>query len=53
MFRCKTKEKNTGDLFPPIQSWTKDKVHKFGYSVSTYPYIKATLASLGIVEKMI
>ena len=41
------KEKNTGDLFPPIQSWTKDKVHKFGYSVSTYPYIKATLASLG------
>ena len=40
-------EINTGDLFPPIQSWTKDKIHKFGYSVSTYPYIKATLASLG------
>tara|TARA_B100001121_G_scaffold32490_2_gene27107 strand:- start:12746 stop:14389 length:1644 start_codon:yes stop_codon:yes gene_type:complete len=44
------KEKNTGDLFPPIQSWTKDKVHKFGYSVSTYPYIKATLASLGHIN---
>ncbi len=50
MFRMVAENKNeinTGDLFPPIQSWTKDKVHKFGYSVSTYPYIKATLASLG------
>lgn len=40
-------EINRGDLFPSIQSWTGDKEFKFGYSVSTYPYIKATLASLG------
>ncbi len=38
---------NDGDLFPPYQSWTKDYKFKFGYSVSTYPYVKATLASLG------
>ena len=38
---------NEGDLFPPYQSWTKDYKFKFGYSVSTYPYVKATLASLG------
>ena len=40
-------EVNSGNLFPPIQSWTNDKKFKFGYSVSTFPYIKATLASLG------
>lgn len=40
-------EVNSGNLFPPIQSWTSDKQFKFGYSVSTFPYIKATLASLG------
>lgn len=38
---------NDGDLFPPYQSWTKDYKFKFGYAVSTYPYVKATLASLG------
>lgn len=50
MTRCVVKYKeivNHGDLFPPIQSWTKDLKYKFGYSVSTPPYIKATLASLG------
>lgn len=41
-------EVNSGDLFPSIQSWTSDKEFKFGYSVSTYSYIKATLASLGV-----
>jgi len=40
-------EVNNGDLFPPYQSWTKDYKYKFGYSVSTPPYLKATLASLG------
>ena len=40
-------EVNSGDLFPSIQSWTNNKEFKFGYSVSTFPYIKATLASLG------
>jgi len=39
---------NDGDLFPPYQSWTKDYKFKFGYSVSTYPFVKATLASLGM-----
>ena len=38
---------NDGDLFPPYQAWTTDYIYKFGYSVSTYPYVKATLASLG------
>jgi hypothetical protein len=38
---------NHGDLFPPFQSWTKDNRFKFGYSVSTFPFVKATLASLG------
>lgn len=38
---------NDGDLFPPYQSWTTDYMYKFGYSVSTYPYVKATLASFG------
>ena len=41
---------NDGDLFPPYQSWTKDYKFKFGYSVSTYPYVKATLASLGMLK---
>ena len=40
-------EVNNGDLFPPYQSWTNDYNYKFGYSVSTPPYLKATLASLG------
>lgn len=50
MTRCVVKYKenvNDGDLFPPFQSWTKDLKYKFGYSVSTPPYIIATLASLG------
>jgi len=34
-------------LFPPYQSWTNDNRFKFGYSVSTFPFVKATLASLG------
>ena len=38
---------NDGDLFPPFMSWTNDYKHKFAYSVSTYPYIKATLAATG------
>ena len=38
---------NHGDLFPPYQSWTNDNKFKFGYSVSTFPFVKATLASLG------
>ncbi|MDB3866646.1 GMC family oxidoreductase N-terminal domain-containing protein [Acidimicrobiia bacterium] len=50
MTRCVVdygKNVNDGDLFPPFQSWTKDLNYKFGYSVSTPPYIKATLSSLG------
>ncbi len=50
MTRCVVdygKAVNSGDLFPPFQSWTKDLKYKLGYSVSTPPYIKATLASLG------
>ncbi len=42
-----TEDVNEGDLFPPYQSWTRDYKFKFGYSVSTYPFVKATLASLG------
>jgi hypothetical protein len=42
---------NDGDLFPPYQAWTTDLKHKFGYAVSTYPYVKATLASLGYFNK--
>lgn len=38
---------NDGDLFPPFKAWTSDYKHQFGYGVSTYPYIKATLAALG------
>lgn len=51
MNRCvaeMTNEINGGDLFPPYQSWTKDYNHKFGYAVSTPPYLKATLSSVGI-----
>jgi len=50
MTRCVVdygKKVNDGDLFPPFQSWTKDLKYKFGYAVSTPPYIKATLSSLG------
>ncbi|MDC0051731.1 GMC family oxidoreductase N-terminal domain-containing protein [Acidimicrobiaceae bacterium] len=42
---------NDGDLFPPYVSWTNDYKHKFAYSVSTYPYIKATLAATGYFNK--
>ena len=38
---------NDGDLFPSWQAWTQDLNFKFGYSVSTYPYLSATLPSLG------
>ena len=38
---------NDGDLFPPWQSWTSDLNFKFGYSVSNFPYLAATLVSLG------
>ena len=53
MTRCVVdygEEVNDGDLFPPYQSWTKDHRFKYGYSVSTYPFVKATLASLGIYK---
>ena len=38
---------NNGDLFPSWQAWTNDLKFKFGYSVSTFPYLSATLLSLG------
>lgn len=38
---------NDGDLFPSWQAWTDDLKFKYGYSVSTYPYLNATLPSLG------
>jgi hypothetical protein len=38
---------NDGDLFPSWQAWDTDHRYKFGYSVSTYPYLGATLRSLG------
>ena len=38
---------NGGDLFPSFQSWTKDYKFKFGYSVSSFPFIKAVMASFG------
>jgi hypothetical protein len=38
---------NSGDLFPSWQAWTPDLKFKYGYSVSTYPYLAATLRSLG------
>jgi len=44
---------NKGDLFPPFQAWTKDYKFKFGYSVSTFPFIKAVMASFGNYEKLI
>lgn len=43
---------NDGDLFPPYQSWTNDYNYKFGYSVSSYPFVRATLASLGEYTKI-
>jgi choline dehydrogenase-like flavoprotein len=38
---------NTGDLFPSWQAWTPDLRLKYGYSVSSYPFLSATLSSLG------
>lgn len=38
---------NDGDLFPSWQAWDTDHQYKYGYSVSTYPYLAATLRSLG------
>jgi choline dehydrogenase-like flavoprotein len=40
-------EINQGDLFPSWQAWTHDLRLKYGYSVSTYPYLAATLQSMG------
>jgi choline dehydrogenase-like flavoprotein len=40
-------EINDGDLFPSWQAWTPDYRLKYGYSVSTFPYLAATLRSLG------
>ena len=44
---------NKGDLFPSFQACTKDYKFKFGYSVSTFPFIKAVMASFGNYEKLI
>lgn len=38
---------NDGDLFPSWQAWDGNQRYKYGYSVSTYPYLVATLRSLG------
>jgi choline dehydrogenase-like flavoprotein len=38
---------NHGDLFPSWQVWTDDLRLKYGYSVSTFPYLAATLQSMG------
>lgn len=38
---------NDGDLFPSWQTWTRDLEMKFGYSVSTFPYLAATMSSFG------
>jgi len=38
---------NDGDLFPSWQAWDSDHQYKYGYSVSNYPYLGATLRSLG------
>ncbi len=38
---------NDGDLFPSWQAWDNDHRYKYGYSVSTYPYLVATLRSIG------
>jgi choline dehydrogenase-like flavoprotein len=43
---------NTGDLFPSWQAWTPDLKFKYGYSVSTYPYLAATLRSLGETKQL-
>jgi hypothetical protein len=45
-------EINDGDLFPPWQAWTQDLKFKFGYSVSTHPYLKATLSSTGELNSL-
>ncbi len=44
---------NHGDLFPSFQSWTSDYKYKFGYAVSSYPFVKATLASLGKYKDLV
>ena len=41
---------NDGGHFPPFQSWTADKTTKFGFSVSTFAYLKAFYAALRGVE---
>ena len=43
---------NQGDLFPSFLSWTKDFKFKFGYAVSTFPFIKAVMASFGEITKL-
>lgn len=55
MLRCVVdygKRVNDGDLFPSFQAWTKDYIYKFGYSVSTFPFLRAVLASYGNYEDM-
>ena len=42
---------NQGDLFPSFLSWTKDFKFKFGY-ISTFPFIKAEMASFGEITKL-
>lgn len=42
---------NDGDLFPSWQAWTDNLEYKYGYSVSTFPYLAATLSSLGERKK--
>lgn len=42
---------NDGDLFPSWQAWTENLEYKYGYSVSTFPYLTATLSSLGEQKK--
>ena len=51
MLRCVAEQPNAineGDIFPSWQAWTDDFRLKFGYSVSTYPYLAATLSSMGV-----
>jgi len=51
MLRCVAEQPNAineGDIFPSWQAWTDDLRLKFGYSVSTYPYLAATLRSMGV-----
>lgn len=42
---------NDGDLFPSWQAWTNNLEYKYGYSVSTFPYLAATLSSLGETKR--